>query len=371
MDSQQMKLAKSLVAGAAMLSLAGCGSLFGPEGYFRDRGDDYLKARTVPPVRLPQGVNSSSIGQLFVIPPVADAGVPLPEEFEVPRPLDAGASGEQRNEVKIQKLGERRWIAVNSAPAAVWPRVRGFLEERGLGLAVQDPTAGVLETQWLSVKDEASGDRDRYRLELQQGLHTNSTEVHVLQMTVPAAAATGNRPDWPRTSANPEREDWMIRELSGYLAKEETMQASMLAQSIGSSERRVELVSGADPYLLLHVDYSRAWASVGGALNRDGFHVDSSDREQGRLSVSYAAANAETTEEPAAPDGSLGSRFMRIFDFSDGNRASAADADAVYRVQLLQDQTGSVRVTVRTPEDKLPGQAEAESVLRRIRANLP
>src|SRR6478735_5158906 len=92
--------------------LSGCGFLFGPEGVFHDRGDDYLKAEVTTPIKLPEGNEGERIGQLFVIPKAADPNARLPDEFTVPKPASSDRVSEQRNEVKIQKLGERRWIDI-------------------------------------------------------------------------------------------------------------------------------------------------------------------------------------------------------------------------------------------------------------------
>ncbi len=355
----------------ATLTMSGCETLFGRDGYFRDRGDDYLKAEPIAPVVLPSGVKSESIGQLFVIPPIADPNAPMPEEFEVPKPADAGAVAAQRNEVKIQKLGERSWISVNAAPSAVWPRLRAFLSERGLNLSVMDPAMGILETDWLSIKEDPSS-KDRYRLRLEQGLRSNTTEVHVLQMTVSQAVPGNGQINWPAQSVNPQREAWMVNELAAHLARESTAQASMLAQAIGSSDRKVELVSaeGSEPYLALHLDYARAWASVAAAANQQGFHVENSTREQGSMAVSYSAARArqEAAEQTAdAEKPGIFKRIGRAFGF--GGKEKIDDMENLQL--LLGEQADSVQVQVRAADGKPLDHREADRLLRLIRANLP
>lgn len=356
-----------------VLLLSGCDTLFGPEGYFRDRADDYLKAQTIEPIMLPEGVEGENLGQLFVVPPIKNTGSSAAVAFEVPRPASSEASSELRNEVKIQILGDRRWIAVNSAPGVVWPRVLAFLSEKGLSVAAETPSQGIIETDWLRLKDDASG-KDRYRIQLQQGIRANTTEVHVLQISYTLAASSDGDVAWPAKSADQTREEWMVKEISAYLAKEDTTGSSMLAQAIGTNGNKVDLVSSADPYLAMKMDAARAWASVGGALNRDGFHIENANREQGKWHVTYsaaqaklAAASSENTPSEAESPGVF-SRIGKAFGIgSDSDQA--ADA-AGYQVVLKEMGASVVHVSVCDNDGKPLPERDAERVLRLIWASL-
>lgn len=366
----------------ALLSLQGCGMLFGKDGYFRDRGDDYVKAKSVAPIRLPEGIESQSIGELFVIPPIADPDAPAPDEFQVPRPiLDAGANA--RNEVKIQKLGERRWISVNTAPSAVWPRLRAFLVSKGINLAVMDPTMGMLETDWLTIKDDP-GRKDRYRIQLEQGLRADTTEVHVLQLTVSDAVPAKGMVNWPAQSVNSQREQWMVSEIASFLAQEETTQASMLAQAIGTGANKVELVlpeDGSQPSLLIHLDYQRAWASVGGAASRNGFHVDDMNRDAGEFLVSFSTSRASAdmreeakrkdNDEEAPPQQEPGifSSIGNTFGMGKDDKEKRPDDEEYLRLRLLQDDDG-VRVNVLDAKGNALDPKAAAHWLRMLRPNL-
>lgn len=349
-----------------VLAISGCGMLFGPKGYFRDRGDDYLKAEIAKPVRLPEGVNSNTMGQLFVIPPITNADAPMPTEFQVPKPVNMDVASQQLNEVKIQKLGERSWIAVNSAPDAVWPRVHAFLRDHGMEVARQDPVAGEIETAWLTLKGDDAG-RDRYRITLEQGLRNRSTEVHVREVTVDGVTQASQFVAWPAQSVNPEREQWMISTLSEYLAREDTMQASMVAQAIGTGERRVEVVSGADPYLAMRVDRARAWASVGGALGKDGFLIEHSNKEQGQWQVNYSSARAAAGKSAGEAD--KPGFFRRVFMLMGFGKSQAIVEDRSFQV-LLQQSGDAEHVIVRDSAGNALPRADAENYLRIIRANL-
>ena len=69
-----------------ILSISGCGRVLGPEGCFRDRSNDYLKAQLTKPMQLPSDVNVvKRFKQLLPIPRnVVDYDIK--DEFVVPRP---------------------------------------------------------------------------------------------------------------------------------------------------------------------------------------------------------------------------------------------------------------------------------------------
>ncbi|MCB1615645.1 MAG: outer membrane protein assembly factor BamC, partial [Pseudomonadales bacterium] len=257
--------------------LSGCGTaagdkLFGKNGWFRDRGDDYLKAEAIDVMRVPAGVGSIEMAELFYIPPIADNQSSLPEKFELMKPSDFSFA--RKGElVKVQDLDNRSWIVVNQSPSHVWPRVRNFLSRNHLPVGYIDATTGTIETDWLSLPTEPQY-RDRYRIQMEQGLHNNSTEIHITQLTAYVtdivALSEPQKVNWPAYSINPSRELWLVNKMSEALNHEEKASASLLAQAIGSSRKVALFLKPEDPHLMLYLDYKRAWNSV-----KDSFRIDS------------------------------------------------------------------------------------------------
>ncbi len=288
---------KSLFNSALVVALAtgisACGSLFGNEGYFRDRGDDYLKSDTIPPMKVPENMQTGAVEQLYVIPGTKVEEQEFAEEsYEVPRPQPLAAN-QATEQVKIQRLGQNRWILINKPPSEAWPRVRNFLSRTGLQVAFTDATNGIIETSWLQFKDDPEN-RDRYRLRIEQGVQPDSTEIHVLHMSVDKSAVNANL-TWPKNSVNPERESWMIDELSATLASESgDGAASLLAQTIGGNAKVQFVNAQGEAYLRMELDYLRAWATMGYALQREGFTLWDEDREIG---VYYAGYSTPKDEE--------------------------------------------------------------------------
>lgn len=277
--------------------ISGCGSMFGPEGYFRDRGDDYLKADVLEPISVPEGVEQLEREQLYVIPPIATENIDISTTFETPRP-QALTDNAFSDRVKIQKLDEKRWVLVSAAPTEVWPQVRGFLSRNNLEVVYTDAATGVIETGWLKfTNDEVT--QNKYRLRIEQGIQPDTTEIHVLHYSIDRSAGSGEKIDWPETSTNAQREAWLVDELAGVIATDTSgsQAASLLAQTIGLSDKVTLNVEGDEPVLILNVNYTRAEATVVQALDKEGFTFWARNREPDIFYVHYERADKEE-EEP-------------------------------------------------------------------------
>ncbi len=281
---------------AAVGGIAGCSTLTGPEGYFRDRGDDYLKADVIEPMKLPEGVEQQHIEQLYRVPVISRSEDEVATSFEIPRP-QALSDNAFTDKVKIQKLGAKRWILVSATPAEVWPQVRGFLSRNNLEVVYTDATTGTIETGWLKFKGDDES-KDKYRLQIEQGVQPESTEIHVLHMSVPNDVPGRGQINWPTSSINQEREAWMRDELAATIASDNSgaQAASLLAQTIGLSDKVTVDSSGAEPVLKLSLAHSRAWATVGHAVKQGGFTLWEQDDAVGVFYVDY-----EKLEEESEP----------------------------------------------------------------------
>lgn len=289
-----MKTGKGVRWGALALVAAlssGCG-LFGDEGYFRDRDNDYLKAEDLVPLRLPEGVDGEVIDALYYVPP-NDALTQPPTDFDIPRP-EPLVAGDFENQVRIQTLGQRQWILVRLLPAQVWPRVKEYLIARQMGLGYRDGAAGLLQSGWVS--DNQAEFEEIFRFRLSQGLQQKTTEVEITQQQLrnragdAQAAARADAlyrgEDWPAGSDVVQRERLLLQQFASWLAERVDVHSplSMVAQDIDTS-RRLYSVTGAAPRVMANLDMDRAWASLAQALDKAGFQVLHDDRSVGQFAV--------------------------------------------------------------------------------------
>lgn len=260
---------------------------------FRDRGDDYLLAEPIRPIVVPEKYKTTSLEELYVIPTLASNDFDLTETFETPRP-QALATSNFEESVKIQKLGDKRWILVNSPPSEVWPRTRNFLATNDVKVTDTDAVAGTIDTAWFQFKDTPNS-WDRYRVFVEQGVQLDSTEIHIRHMSAALPEKMDTAASWPALSINPEREAWMLDELAATLASEANSGAtSLLALGIGGGPKiSVKSLNG-EPVLHMALSYERARATIAHALKQDGYTTFDMDVDKGLFYVGY--------EQPVDPE---------------------------------------------------------------------
>ena len=293
-----------MARGVALLVLAllagGCGWFSDDRGFFVNRSDDYIEAREAPRLVIPEDLGET-LEDPFPIPPVPAQENARFYPGRAPLP-DAIYANDNRDAIRIQRLGDRIWLVVPEAPTTVWPKIKQFLAENGVGVASERPGQGRITTEWLSTADgpyrdvvrtllqdvkseaeEDEGERDRLLLQVEQGLRELTSEVHMRHQ---ADAGPGSPPAAPAevgdlTSALVEIERRLLNELGAYIAARVAEQTvSMVAQEITGQVKSELARDGAGrPILRLFLDEERAWATLSQALDNAGIEVLESDRQ--------------------------------------------------------------------------------------------
>jgi len=336
---------------AIVPNLAACSWLFGDQGTFRDRSDDYRRAAVEKKLALPAGVKADAIYDSYAIPPISD-NTSLTKSFEIPGPEPLSEDVGREN-VRINKLGEERWILVNGSPGQVWPRLRSFLTLNNLSLQRIDAAKGLLETNWITPSLEGAV-RERYRLRIEQGVQRDTSEVYVLQASLKAGLVS-----WPEQSSVKQREELLSDELAQYLANSPSAAVSMLAQQTIDSSGKVtiEEYSRAQPYIKLQLPFSRAWASLRRALSKAGYQIDDLDRSQRLFYVNYSEELA-SGEEPGF--------FASLF----GGSKEAAAASVAYLVKVKEPDSESVEITIEAQDADNADALESKTLLKLIKRHI-
>lgn len=331
---------------ALALVLAGCSWLGGGDGMFRDRAEDYRKARLEAPLEVPAGLVDHEIDDAYPIPEISQAGLPA-GRFRTPRPdpLEGDPSAQG---VKIQRLGERQWILVESSPGQVWPQLRAFLNQVGLDVARVDPGQGLMETDWFQPAD-SDLPRERYRFRIEQGVQRGTSELFVTQQRL-------GGDDWPAQSSNREREDVLVQELSQYMANHPAEGVvSMVAERAIDARGKVFVrrEEGQLPWLDLQLPFVRAWGALGLALDKAGMEVDDRNRSEGRYWIHVL---------PEVEDRRCG-WLRRLFGCG---RVKVGEVEH-YLLELRETGAEAVSLHVYGEEGAQPTAEEVERVLSRIR----
>lgn len=348
------KIIKLSLSACLISTLAACSWLSDDEDdWFRDRSDDYRKARVEKPLELPEHLKTANIEDTHDIPPISD-NASLSGEFDVPRPerLEEDALVDA---VRINKMEDQRWILVDGAPGEVWPRLRAFLTRHQLRVVRADAVHGILETDWLQPAGEETL-RERFRLRIEQGVQRGTTEVYVLQADIRAEDS------WPKTSSNEERETLIINTLAQYLADNQVTMSSvsMLAQQAMGSAGRISLEEDEQrkPYLQLFLSFERAWASLGLAVKKAGFVVEDLDRSQRVYYVRYFDRKTEQ-EEPGF--------WSNLFSFGSDEEK---EKGIPFLLRVESNANKEVLIKVDSSGDEAFVDEKATDILKRIKKHL-
>lgn len=297
-------------AGIFFLTLAVSSSLTGC--IFRDRSEDYQRTGSIKPITLPEGISSIPLEPLYPIPEVQQQNAYYDirtDGFVVPRPEQMSAEGE-KSKIKIQKVGDLRWILAEAPTGQVWPLTQSFLSRAGIDVAQSTPSTGFIQTDWVVFKADPDT-KNQFRIRIEKGLRPETTEIHVLQNHVEGATATLD--SWPEKSTNPERESWLLDELANALAGDiDNKAASLLGQAVGGDTKAELFMDNSEPALRLRVPRARAWATLSHSLTREGFIPWGEASEKG---VFYVQFRDESKKR---------NWFIRLFTFE----PAAATAEA-------------------------------------------
>ena len=291
---------------ALLFALDGCRYLADDEGIFVNRRDDYLQAQVGRQLDVPPELTDARIVDSWPIPDVPDAAAAKNYPGEPPRP--EVFVGSDIDAVKIQKLGDRSWVVLPDAPEQVWPLIKQFLADNGVAVGREDAPAGVIESRWFVIADrdyddvvraaihtgQREGDADsgsipnryRVRFRVERGIRRGSTEVHVGHERV-RGNETALAPALPQVQAE------VTTKLADYFALGVAGAVSMVGRDI-ASESKAQVVKNADGYpsLRLDVDFDRAWATVGQALQRAEVEVAERDRDAATFRALFSTGDA-------------------------------------------------------------------------------
>lgn len=335
---------KGLTAGGRLFAtlsvclLAGCGWFSDDKGFFVNRSDDYINARQGSELVIPEDLDQA-VEDPFPIPLI-------PEQhnarFYPGRPPLPGTiyAADNRDEIRIQRLGERIWLVVPEPPTTVWPKIKQFLADNGVGVESETPGNGRITTEWLTIADEPYRDvvrvllrearqspqpqpfpedfsgQERLLLRVEQGLRELTSEVHVRHQN--DQALDGNSDAItdlePILSYLPPVERQFLNELGAYIAARVAEQTvSMVALEIAGQEKAVIGRNDAgDPVLRFHLDSQRTWATLDQALAAATVETIELDREAGTCLI-------HIPETAFAGPGAKKRGFLgRLFSFGGG-----------------------------------------------------
>lgn len=375
---QNVKVLAALMT--SVLLLPACSMTPDLNDYLPDQRLQYKKQREAHDnLEVPPDLTAGTFDDAMDVPPLGGTGTATYSEYvgEKAKRRQVAGSGDVLPEVKgakIRREGDQRWLEINGSPQQIWPKVVAFWRSQGILLLEENPTTGIMKTDWLENRADirkdfvtnllrkvadglyATSTRDQYRVRLEPGLTAGTTDLYLTHRAMEeqfrsSSVGEDTSTVWEPAAPDPDREAAMLRRLLVYLGVSGQQASSLAAQqqqAATATKSRLTTGPGGDSTLVIDDEYRRAWRLTGVALDRVGFAVEDRDRTQGIYYVRYDDPSKGQEKE------GWGSKlaFWRDNDI---------DKVAQYQVKLTGDGA-QTRVVVR---DQV-GRPEASATAKRI-----
>lgn len=269
---------------------------------------DYKSSGTAPTLEVPPDLTKLSAETRYNVPGGSVTASGLAKAAQATPTASVALTNV--GDVRIEKLGNQRWLLVNRTPEQLWGPVRDFWQENGFLLTVDQPAVGIMETDWAEnrakipqdiirssigkVLDGAysTAERDKFRTRMER-MPAGGTEIFISHRAMVEVYSSSSKDAtvWQPKVADPELEAEFLRKLMIKLGVAADQAKALVAASASKPSATLTTVNNT-PVVQVTDSFDRAWRRVGLALDRTGFTVEDRDRAQGIYFVRYVEPNA-------------------------------------------------------------------------------
>jgi len=308
---------KLLLLSLLLTLLAACNTLPNVEEMLPDRKVEYKKSKqAVKNLEVPPDLTSNSISDSLVIPGAMGSGSASFSDFANRETPVAGVSNQgsvipKLEDIRVQRDGDQRWLVIKGSPDNIWSRVVDFWQENGILMVEQDPSIGVMVTDWVENRADIKSDiitdtvrkfvdglytastRDQYRVRIEHGGDEGMVELFLThrgmqEELVTSTGGDSERAVWIPRATDHGLEAEMLRRLMVHMGVADKKASRSLASKGASASSRSKLNRGRDQVsLAVNEELPRAWRLTGVALDRVGFAVEDRNRSEGVYFVRY------------------------------------------------------------------------------------
>jgi outer membrane protein assembly factor BamC len=277
--------------------------------------------------------------------------------------------------VRLERQGQQRWLVTQQTPEQIWPLLKGFFEQRGFTLALDNPQAGLLETNWAENRAKLpndvirssigrvlgglfdTGERDLYRARVERV--AGGSEIYLTHRGA-EEVYTNERKEttvWRARANDPQLEAEMLAKLMLALGSKEDTAKTVVATTDSPTKPAAAAAAATEPAaatatsLVVNENFDRAWRRVGLALDRGGFTVEDRDRAAGLYYVRYVDPKSAGKDEPnwitkLFSDGSnpAAAQRYRIVVKGSGDKTTVSVQDAKGAADMGDNAKGIVAV---------------------------
>ncbi|RBW49763.1 outer membrane protein assembly factor BamC [Marinobacter sp. F3R11] len=286
-----------------------------------DRSGRYVNATEGDELILPETADSSNFTQIMPIRKIDAADAGKIQSSDIPRPPDMTSEILEENYV-VEELDGRTWLLVNDVPGRIWPAATAYMNERGLGVAYDNPQLGLLQSEvanfsmrareLLELSNEpaaVNGSEAKALLQVRiaPGVRRKTTEIQVRKLTSEGNRAEDGSDDtgvWPTglipwsgandsSTGDLELQKRLLADLGSFLKAREESKSFSRAASGMAARPLVKLVSENDiaKAIEMDLDYGRSWAEVNRALVESDIAIVDLNRSEGWFFVDFRTAD--------------------------------------------------------------------------------
>ena len=244
----------------------------------QDHKDDYLKEEQTEVLKVPLDKNVRQTFDYYPVPPEGLKELAM-DTYEVPLPQQFFSSGSS-SEIRLHKLGELRWLYVESLPSSVWPMMKDFWSTSKYGLDYEDPNLGVIDSQVVKIGNTNT----KLRMKIEHGIRQSSSELFIYHLV------KENSDSWVRVPGEDNLEDVVLRSVMDFLSRSSSSQGTSLVAlnlNLGQKATLKQKEDGSS-FIEMSLEYPRAWAAVDRALKEAIITVTDLDRKNGVFYVVFS-----------------------------------------------------------------------------------
>ena len=188
--------------------------------------------------------------------------MPAPKQF---------FSSDNKNELRLHRLGEIRWIYLSSEPSKSWPMLQEYIiNDKNYDLGDADPSSGEITTK----EFERNSVKNKFLFKIERGLQRESTEIFISHLVL-------KDNNWLKSTDDPEFVKTFSTNLLEGISKMGTVSGTSLIALNLNSKNKTEVFKDINGFskIRLMVSFPRAWTATQRSLKIANLNVTDFDRD--------------------------------------------------------------------------------------------
>lgn len=286
------------IAVLALLALA-----FSACSLDKQRIDYKVVSARAPALEVPPDLTAPAANEKYAVPDGEGALAANFSDYLKGTVAHPAAVLPESKSVRLERSDNKRWLVVSDKAENVWFAVKTFWLEMGFSIQVDNPQAGVMETDWRENRGNSpkyfergalgngkvldtlkpAGQREQYVIRLARSNDGLSTEVHITQQAMQEVQILNKKePRWLPQAPDAEIESAVLQMLMAKLGGVASPPVASAAPTASAASVDIELkeIAGGKA-MQIKESFDKSWRRVGLALDKAHIAVEDVDRSSG------------------------------------------------------------------------------------------